>query len=131
MWKSFSLPLRLCLLLATIFFAALLVGAVALRSFAVDQLIDENQPGLRSAGLVAAALNNALARSSDPERVLGGFVEGMGSGAETLRFHRAGDPSPPARTGEPGRTPGWFAGLIGVSAVSERFPIEIGGQKVG
>src|SRR4051812_34232176 len=131
MWKSSSLPFRLCLLLATIFFAALVVGAVALRSFAVDQLIEENRPAIRSAGIVAAALNNTLAHSAEPERTLGAFVEGLGSGAETLRFQRTEDPPPPARTGGPGRAPDWFADLIGASAISERFPILIGGQKVG
>jgi len=130
MWKSFSLPFRLCLLLASIFFAALLVGAVALRSFAVDQLIEENQPAIRSAGIVAAALNNTLVHSAEPERTLRAFAEGLGGGAETLRFERVGDPSP-VRTGGPGRAPGWFADLIGASATSERFPVLIGGQKVG
>src|SRR3954452_13521524 len=109
MWKSSSLPLRLSLLLASIFFAALVVGAVALRSFAADQLMDENKPAIRSAEMVAVGLNNALAHSNEPERTLSAFAEALGSGVETLRFQRPEDPSPPPRTSGPGRAPGWFA----------------------
>jgi signal transduction histidine kinase len=131
MWKSSSLPVRLGVLLGSIFLAALIVGAVALRAFAVDQLIDENQPAIRSAGMVARALNNTLAHSAEPERTLGVFVEGLGHADEALRFERTGDPSPRARTGAQGRAPDWFAGLIATPAISERFPILIQGQEVG
>src|SRR5712671_6880875 len=102
MWKSLSLRLRLALLLCSIFFAALTAGAIALHAFAVDQLIEENEPAARSAKLVAAALNNALALSTDPQRTLGGFVEGLGNpSSEALRFEPAQatpGATPPKRT---------------------------------
>jgi two-component system sensor histidine kinase UhpB len=131
MWKSFSLPVRLGLLMGSIFLVALIVGAVALRSFAVDQLIDENQPAIRSAGIVAGALNNTLAHSAEPERTLDAFIEGLGHAGEALRFEKSGDPPPKARTNPPGPVPNWFARLIGAPAIGERFPILIRGQRVG
>jgi two-component system sensor histidine kinase UhpB len=135
MWKSLSLRLRLALLLCSIFFAALTVGAIALHAFAVDQLIEENEPAARSAKLVAAALNNALALSTDPQRTLGGFVEGLGNpSSEALRFEPAqatpGTP-PTKRTVAPARVPSWFVGLLAATPISDRFPIVIGSQRVG
>jgi two-component system sensor histidine kinase UhpB len=135
MWKSLSLRLRLALLLCTIFFAALSVGAIALHAFAVDQLIEENEPATRSAKLVAAALNNALALSVDPQRMLGAFVEGLGNpSSEELRFEPAPSArgAPPSnRTIGPARVPNWFVGLIAATPISHRFPIVIGDQQMG
>jgi two-component system sensor histidine kinase UhpB len=134
MWKSLSLRLRLALLLCSIFLTALIVGAMALRAFAVDQLIEENQPAARSAGLVAAALGGALARSADPQGTLDAFVTGLGNpGAEALRFEPAGTSRPVAssRNAVPTKVPNWFVKLVGLPPIGQRFPVVAGNRTFG
>ena len=52
-WQELSLRARLFLPLGAMFVVALVLGAVLLRSFAAEQLIEENEPAVRSAGQLA------------------------------------------------------------------------------
>jgi two-component system sensor histidine kinase UhpB len=73
MWKRFSLRTRLFLPLGAMFLAALILGVVALRIFAADQLIDESESPARSARQVADAFNATLRLSPNPAHMLEAF----------------------------------------------------------
>ena len=62
------------------FVVALVLGAVLLRSFAAEQLIEENEPAVRSAGQLAEALNAALRSSANPQQTLDAFGQSLGTG---------------------------------------------------
>jgi two-component system sensor histidine kinase UhpB len=134
MWTSLSLRARLGLLLCLIFSAALVTGGIALRSFAFEQLLEESEPAMRSARLVAGALNNTLAHSPAPSEALKAFVEGLGTPEfESLRFESAdtGSTPPPDRAARPAAVPAWFADLLGASRIGDRIPIMIDDRRVG
>src|SRR6185503_20043334 len=97
MWERLSLRTRLLLPLGLMFVAALLAGGVSLQIFASAQLMEETEPGIRSARSVAAALNAALQTSANPKATLDAFVQSLGASG-TLRFRALGtgaDKHPP------------------------------------
>ena len=134
MWEKFSLRTRLFLPLGMMFVAALVLGAVALRLFAPVQLIEENEPAMRSAKVVADALNSALKASANPEPTLDAFVQSLGT-SEAIQFRRAGTEGSarsPVEVRTPlGQVPGWFVDLIGVPDIDASFPVTLEGRRVG
>src|SRR5215213_4828534 len=134
MWKNLSLRMRLVLPLATMFVAALLLGAVSLQLFAPIQLMEENEPASRSAKAVAEALNSALLVSTNPQQTLDAFVQALGS-SESIRFRRIGTDTavhPPLEVRTPlGRVPNWFVDLLGLPEISAAYPVRIDGKQVG
>ncbi|MEA2915835.1 MAG: two-component system, NarL family, sensor histidine kinase UhpB [Bradyrhizobium sp.] len=137
MWKAYSLRTRLCIFLCTMFLAALIAGLVLLRIFAVDQLVDESEPAGRSSVSIAAALNNALSASSNPEATLDAFVAELNaSGSDIIKFRGAGtspqfSPEKPTAGGGSGRVPAWFVRLLALPELARHTPILIRGQRVG
>src|SRR3954469_10780442 len=116
MWKNLSLRMRLVLPLATMFGAALLLGAISLQLFAPVQLVEENESASRSAKAVAEALNSALLISTNPQQTLDAFVQSLGT-SEAIRFRRSGveiQAHAPLEVRTPlGRVPRWFIDLLG------------------
>ena len=87
-WQDLSLRARLFLPLAAMFVVALILGAVLLRSFAAEQLIEEHEPAMRSAGQLAEALNATLRSSANPQQTLEAFGQSLGTGG-AIRFRSA------------------------------------------
>jgi two-component system sensor histidine kinase UhpB len=137
MWNAYSLRTRLCIFLCTMFLAALIAGLVLLRIFAVDQLVDESEPAGRSSVSIAAALNNALSASSNPEATLDAFVAELNaSGSDIIKFRGAGtspqsNPEKPVAGGGSGRVPAWFVRLLALPELARHTPILIRGERVG
>jgi two-component system sensor histidine kinase UhpB len=136
MWKSHSLRTRLCISLCAMFLTALIAGLVLLRMFAADQLVDENEPAGRSSVSLAAALNNALSASVNPEATLDAFVAELNTAGGDIKFRRAGmsaqpGPENPAAGKGPGRVPGWFVRLLALPEAARHTPILIRGERVG
>jgi two-component system sensor histidine kinase UhpB len=117
--------------LGMMFVAALVLGAVSLQLFATGQLIDENEPAIRSARLVADALNSTLRSSTNPQLSLDTFGQSLGT-SEAIQFRRVGAAEAP---GEPqvstGRVPKWFVELLGMPPIAASFPVIIEGARVG
>ena len=134
MWEKFSLRTRLFLPLGMMFVAALVLGAVALRLFAPVQLIEENEPAMRSAKVVAGALNDALKTSPNPDQMLDAFVQSLGP-SETIQYRRAGTAGrahPPVEVRTLlGQVPAWFVDLLGIPDLDASFPVTIEGRRVG
>ena len=116
------------------FVVALILGAVLLRGFAAEQLIEENKPAMRSAGQLAEALNATLRSSDNPRQTLNAFGESLGTGG-AIQF-RSSEASAPAMsrvaaaTGSR-RAPGWFVDLLALPELGAAFPILIDGSRVG
>jgi two-component system sensor histidine kinase UhpB len=130
-WPDLSLRARLFLPLAAMFVVALILGAVLLRSFAAEQLIEENEPAVRSARQLAEAINATLQFSANPQQTLEAFGQSLGTGG-TIRFRRAQTSSPAAPLGATVRgAPGWFVELLALPDMGAAFPILIDGNRVG
>jgi two-component system sensor histidine kinase UhpB len=132
-WQTFSLRTRLFLPLGVMFAVALVLGAISLRIFATDQLVEENEPAARSARLVADALNSALRSSSNPQLALDAFGQSLGA-AEAIKFRRVetGVSHPQIRaTAGLGNVPEWFVELLGIPQIGASFPIMIEANHVG
>jgi signal transduction histidine kinase len=132
MWKTFSLRTRMGVLLSGMFFSALIAGLVLLWIFSSDQILDENAPSARSAITVAAALNAALAASTNPDTTLKAFVDKLGSTPEdAIQFHADNEaPTPePARTSS--KVPEWFVKSLSVPDLAQHIPVRISGRRVG
>jgi two-component system, NarL family, sensor histidine kinase UhpB len=131
MWNTFSLRTRLFLPVGAMFVAALVLGIVSLRIFAVNQLIEENEPAARSARLVADALNKTLELSPDPQHTLEAFGQSLGT-SEAIQFRRVGTAAPirpvAAAGASPEKVPEWFLSLITFPDVGASFPIMIEGS---
>jgi two-component system sensor histidine kinase UhpB len=133
MWERLSLRTRLLLPLGLMFVAALLAGGVSLQIFSTAQLMEETEPAVRSAKAVAAALNGALATSTNPQATLEAFVQSLGA-SETIRFRRLGTDLDihPADVQTPlGPAPDWFVRLLAVPEFKAAFPVTIEGKQVG
>lgn len=128
MWKKLSLRTRLFLPLGATLVAALVLGGISLYTFATPQLIEENEPEMRSARLVADALNSALRSSSDPQRTLDAFGQALGT-SEAIRFRPAGTGL--SRHSAIEKVPGWFVDLVALPEVAVSFPVMIDGSHVG
>jgi len=135
MWKAFSLRARLAVLLCAILLVVLIVSALLLRAFSLNQIVEENEPGARSAQLVALGLNEVLRVSPDPRRALDAFAAGLNtSGREGLRFesrsvdareaHRIQTPQSPF-------VPDWFVSIVGFPKIGEHIPVFIASERVG
>ena len=136
MWKTWSLRIRLCIFLCTMFLTALIAGLILLRVFAAEQLADENEPAGRSSVSVAASLNRALGTSSNPEVMLDAFVAELNSSGGDIKFRKAGtSPQPgtenPAAVRGSGKVPGWFVRLLALPELARHTPILIRGEPVG
>jgi two-component system sensor histidine kinase UhpB len=122
----------LLLPLGLMFVAALLAGGVSLQIFASAQLMEETEPGIRSARSVAAALNAALQTSANPQATLDAFAQSLGaSGA--LRFRPLGtgtDAHAPAAP-TPLSVPDWFVRLLAIPEFEASFPVTIAGKQAG
>jgi two-component system sensor histidine kinase UhpB len=132
-WEMLSLRTRLLLPLGMMFVAALVLGAVSLELFATGQLIDENEPAVRSARLVSDALNSTLRSSTNPQLTLDTFGKSLGT-SEAIQFRRVGAadaPGQPRVSTGPGRVPKWFVELLGMPPIAASFPVMIEGAHVG
>jgi two-component system sensor histidine kinase UhpB len=133
-WQALSFRTRLFLPLGAMFVLALVLGAVLLREFAAGQLIEENEPAMRSAGQLAQALNATLRTAADPQQTLGAFGQSLGtSGVLKFRAVGAAFPSPaPARLpGAASKAPQWFINVLAVPEMGAVFPVLINGERVG
>ncbi|UPJ49193.1 HAMP domain-containing protein [Bradyrhizobium sp. 200] len=133
MWERLSLRTRLLVPLGLMFVAALLAGGVSLQIFSTAQLMEETEPAARSARAVAAALNGALATSTNPQATLEAFAQSLGTSA-TIRFRRLGTDldvhSPEVQT-PLGSVPDWFVRLLAIPESKAAFPVTIEGKQVG
>src|ERR1700749_1112303 len=89
MWKKLSLRARLSLPMIAMVLAALALGGVALQIVSPEQFEYENAQASRSTQAVAAALNAALAVSTNPQATLAAFADGLGPG-ESIEFRQPG-----------------------------------------
>jgi signal transduction histidine kinase len=134
MWKNLSFRTRLFLPLGIMFAVALVMGGVSVVTFTTGQLVDENEPALRSAKVVADALNGALQVSHDPQQTLDAFVQSLGT-STAIQFRPAGSAaaaSPPqALPPQPAGAPRWFIDLLTLPNLDIAFPVAIDGHPVG
>jgi two-component system, NarL family, sensor histidine kinase UhpB len=132
-WQDLSLRARLFLPLGAMFVVALILGAILLRNFGSEHLIEENKPSARSAEQIAGALNTMLRSSANPEQTLDAFGQSLGT-AGVLQYRPAGA-APPAPSVQPstmvGRAPGWFVDVLAVPEMGAVFPVIIDGKRVG
>lgn len=131
-WQGLSLRARLFLPLGVMFVLALILGAVLLRSFAAEQLIEENEPAVRSAGQLAEALNATLRSSSNPQQALEAFGQSLGTGG-AIKFLSAETGSAASRVAAvtaSRRAPGWFADFLALPEMREAFPVVVDGKRV-
>jgi len=136
MWNSYSLRTRLGIFLGAMFLLALAGGLLVMREFAADQLLQESEPAARESEHVAEALNETLARSSDPQGTLDVFVAALNrSGPGTIYYRPLDTPaSSTATTREiaaAGGAPVWFVRLLNIQEINRRTPIMIGTRHVG
>ena len=132
-WQDLSLRARLFVPLGAMFVVALVLGAALLRSFAAEQLIEENEPAMRSAGQLAEALNATLRSSANPQQTLEAFGQSLGSGG-VIQFRSAEASSPAtsrvATATVSRRAPGWFVDLLALPEMRAAFPVMIDGRRV-
>lgn len=133
MWQRLSFRTQLFLPLGLMFIVALIMGGVLLHAFTTGQLADENEPGRRSATIVAAALNDALRASDNPRQTLDAFVHALGASSDIqFRSVEAGQaPSPKEALQDSHGIPQWFADLLTIPDVSVASPVLIDGKRVG
>lgn len=133
-WQDLSLRARLFLPLGAMFVMALILGAVLLRSFAAEQLIEEHGPAVRSVGQLAKALNATLRSSANPQQTLEAFGQSLGTGG-AIQFRSAeASSSAASRVGAatvPRRAPGWFVDLLALPEMRAAFPVVIDGKRIG
>ncbi len=130
-WQELSLRARLFLPLAAMFAVALVLGAVLLRSFAAEQLIEEHEPAMRSARQLAEALNATLQSSLHPQQTLEAFGRSLGT-AGAIQF-RSAEPGSSAVSRAPlsRSAPGWFIDLLALPDMRKAFPVMIDGRNAG
>lgn len=133
-WPELSLRARLFIPLGAMFVMALILGAVLLRNFGSEHLIEENKPSARSAEQIAGALNIALRASANPEQTLDAFGQALGT-TGVLQFRPVGAAPPAPSAVQPstsfGRAPGWFVDVLAVPEMGAVFPVIISGKRVG
>ena len=129
MWKNLSLRARLSLPMIALVLAALALGGVALQIVSPDQFEYENAQASHSTKAVAAALNAALAVSTNPQATLEAFARDLGR-SENIEFRLPGPDKPRVRV-EDSLTPKWFIALLRIPAIGAAYPITIEGSHVG
>lgn len=133
MWQRLSFRTQLFLPLGAGFLAALVLGAILLQIFATGQLADENEPARRSTRVIAAALNNTLRASDDPQKTLLAFVHSLDASSDIqFRAMEAG-PIPSAKDGLRNlqTVPQWFLHLLTMPDIDAASPVVIDGRHVG
>ena len=133
MWQRLSFRTQLFLPLGASFLATLLLGGIFLQIFATGQLADENEPARRSTRIIAAALNNTLHASDNPQKTLDVFVQSLDTSSD-IQFRRTGE-NPSAAPKEDYRTlklvPRWFVDLLTIPDMDAASPVVIEGKHVG
>jgi signal transduction histidine kinase len=133
MWHRLPFRTQLFLPLGVSLAAALVLGAMLLQTFATGQLADENEPGRRSTGVIAAALNNTLRVSDNPGQALDAFVHSIDT-SSNIQFRplQAGAPSSAEDAlRNPHGVPRWFVDLLTIPDVNAASPVMIDGTRVG
>ncbi|MBR0785262.1 histidine kinase [Bradyrhizobium iriomotense] len=133
MWQRLSFRTQLFLPLGASFLAALVLGGILLQIFATGQLADENEPARRSTKTIAAALNNTLRASDDPQKTLEAFVQSLDTSSDIqFRTVEAG-PVPSAKDGLHNlqTVPRWFLNLLTLPDIDAASPVVIDGRHVG
>lgn len=115
------------------FLAALIMGGVLLQTFTTDQLADENEPARRLTRTVAAALNDTLRSSNNPQQTLEAFVHSLDISSDIQFRAVAGGPKPSARDGlrRPHGVPRWFVDRLTIPDMGVAVPVMIDDQRVG
>jgi two-component system sensor histidine kinase UhpB len=132
MWKSYSLRMRMCILLSALFVAALATGLVLLSAFSTEQIREENAPSAKSAVTVARALNAALHTAANPDATLASFVAGLAtSPTDALKFRAIGETATTTATRHAEKVPAWFVRLMTVPDIEQHIPIMIGTRIAG
>ncbi|OAF14814.1 histidine kinase [Bradyrhizobium centrolobii] len=133
MWQRLSFRTQLFLPLGVMFITALIMGGVLLYAFTTGQLADENEPGRRSAVVIAAALNNALRASDNPQRTLDAFVQSLDPSSDIqFRPVEAGPaPSPKDALHDLHGIPQRFVELLTIPDINTTSPVLIDGKRVG
>jgi two-component system sensor histidine kinase UhpB len=129
MWKTLSLRARLSLPMIAMVLAALVLGGVALQMVSPGQFEYENEQASRSAKSVSAALNAALAASTNPQATLEAFVQGLGQ-AESIKFRQPRPDKPRARVAVD-LVPRWFIALLNIPEMGAAYPVNIENSHVG
>ncbi len=133
MWQRLSFRTQLFLPLGAGFLAALVLGGILLQVFATGQLADENEPARRSTKTIAAALNNTLRASDDPQKTLEAFVQSLDTSSD-IQF-RAVEAGPISSVKEGLRNlqsvPRWFLNLLTMPDLDAASPVVIDGRHVG
>ena len=118
-------------LLGGMFVTALVAGLILLWAFSSNQILEENEPSARSAISVAAALNAALAASSNPDETLRAFVAQLNTGPNAIRF-RYEEQTPTASPVRPsGSVPDWFVKSLFVPDLGQHIAVHVEGRRVG
>ncbi|TWB64844.1 HAMP domain-containing protein [Bradyrhizobium sacchari] len=133
MWHRLSFRTQLFLPLGASFLVALILAGILLQIFATGQLADENEPARRSTRTIAAALNNALRVSDNPQRTLEAFVQSLDSSSDIqFRAVEAGPaPSPKDGLRNLQAVPKWFINLLTIPDMDAASPVVIDGRPVG
>ena len=131
MWKRLPLKFRLFLPTVALIAASLLFGIFALQTFSPEQFENENEEGAALARAVTNGLNAALAATTNPERTLEAFAEGLGTGDAVL-FRKAdlSMAKPRIRLTTDG-IPNWFVGLLRIPDIASAHPVVIGEKHIG
>ncbi|MBB4372213.1 signal transduction histidine kinase [Bradyrhizobium sp. cir1] len=133
MWQRLPFRTQLFLPLGAGFLAALVLGGILLQIFATGQLADENEPARRSTKTIAAALNNTLRASDDPQKTLEAFVQSLDTSSD-IQF-RAVEAGPISSAKDGLRNlqtvPQWFLHLLTMPDIDAASPVVIDGRHVG
>jgi signal transduction histidine kinase len=133
MWRRLSFRTQLFLPLGASLLAALIMGGVLLKIFATDQLAYENEPARRSTRTIAAALNNTLRASDNPQKTLDAFAGSLDASSD-IQFRRA-EEGPTLSSKDDIRNlkaaPQWFVNLLTMPDMDAASPVVIDGRRVG
>ncbi|MCK1391811.1 histidine kinase [Bradyrhizobium sp. 1] len=133
MWQRLPFRTQLFLPLGVMFVAALVMGGILLQLFATGQLAEENEPARRSTRSVAAALNNTLRASDNPQKTLDAFVLSLGVSSDIQFRSIESGPTPSPRDGMRNlqAVPQWFVDLLTIPDMDAASPVVIDGKRVG
>jgi signal transduction histidine kinase len=132
MWQRLSFRTQLFLPLGASLLAGLILGGILLQIFATGQVADEHEPARRSVQTIAAALNNTLRASDNPQRTLDAFVQSLNASAD-IQFRPIEGGPPPSQKDLRNlkKVPQWFVSLITLPEMEAAFPVVIDGRHVG
>ena len=133
MWQRLSFRTQLFLPLGASFLAALVLGGVLLQIFATSQLADEHEPARRSIRTIAAALNDTLRASDNPQKTLDAFVRSL-AGSPDIHFRSVEGglaPSPKDAVRNLQGVPQWFVELLMEPETEAAAPVLIDGRRIG